>query len=113
MVFYHLKENIPNAGPPNISPEYQLIDDENYAGIHDLTEYNLSIGNTKNPSELQPLQQTASDYAMHAADDSVKKLNPAGEWNSSKIVFFTNKFTPVINIDSSYTYKLGSNNNET
>lgn len=96
-IFYHLKEKIPNAGPPNISPEYQLIDDENYASIHDLTEYNLSLGNTENPSELQPLQQTASDYAMHSADDSVKKLNPVGEWNSSKIVFTPQKVEHWLN----------------
>ena len=57
-IFYHLKEGIPNAGPPNISPEYQLIDDENYAKIHDLTDYNMSLGHTENPSALQPLQQT-------------------------------------------------------
>ncbi|MDX1769397.1 MAG: DUF1080 domain-containing protein [Arenibacter troitsensis] len=86
-IFYHLKEGIPNAGPPNISPEYQLIDDENYANIHDLTAYNLSLGHTENPAALQPLQQTASDYAMHVADPEQKILNPVGEWNSSKIVF--------------------------
>ena len=75
---------------PEIAPEYQLIDDENYADMHDLTEYNTSLGYTENPEELKPLQQTGSDYAMHPADASKKKLNPAGEWNSSKIVF-----TPV------------------
>ncbi|RTE52864.1 DUF1080 domain-containing protein [Arenibacter aquaticus] len=86
-IFYHLKEHIPNAGPPVISPEYQLIDDENYAKIHDLTQYNLSLGHTENPAELQPLQQTASDYAMHVADPEKKVLYPVGQWNSSKIVF--------------------------
>src|SRR5690554_1085671 len=74
-IFYHLKEDIPNEGPSTIAPEYQLIDDINYARIHDVTEYNLSLGNTENPSELQPLQQTASDYAMYAADPSQKNLN--------------------------------------
>ena len=86
-IFYHLKEGIPNEGPSTISPEYQLIDDENYDKIHDLTEYNMSLGHTENPSKLQPLQQTASDYAMHVADPKQKVLNPVGEWNSSKIVF--------------------------
>ena len=85
-IFYHLKEHIPNMGPPDISPEYQLIDDENYASIHDLTEYNTSVG-FENPSQLHPLQKTASDYAMHAADASQKHLNPVGEWNSTRIVF--------------------------
>lgn len=86
-IFYHLKENIENAGPPQIAPEYQLIDDENYASIHDLTEYNKSLGYTEKPEELKPLQQTASDYAMHAADAEKKVLHPVGEWNNSKIVF--------------------------
>jgi len=43
-IFYHLKEGY--NSPPEVSPEYQLIDDENYASIHDLTEYNLSLGYT-------------------------------------------------------------------
>ncbi|MFS4456629.1 DUF1080 domain-containing protein [Maribacter sp. 2304DJ31-5] len=84
-IFYHLKEGYNR--PPEVSPEYQLIDDENYAKIHDLTAYNKSLGYTEKPEELKPLQQTASDYAMHAADPSKKQLNPVGEWNSSKIVF--------------------------
>ncbi|MCL6272495.1 DUF1080 domain-containing protein [Muricauda sp. 2012CJ35-5] len=84
-IFYHLKEGY--GGPPEVSPEYQLIDDENYARIHDLTAYNKSLGYMDKPEELKPLQQTASDYAMHAADPAMKKLNPVGDWNSSKIVF--------------------------
>ncbi|MDX1328234.1 MAG: DUF1080 domain-containing protein [Arenibacter sp.] len=96
-IFYHLKENIPNEGPATISPEYQLIDDENYAAIHDLTEYNLSLGNTENPAELQPLQQTASDYAMYPADPDKKVLNPVGEWNTTKIVFTPEKVEHWLN----------------
>jgi hypothetical protein len=85
-IFYHIKEHIEDMIPQDISPEYQLIDDENYADIHDLTEYNTSVG-FENPSQLHPLQQTASDYAMHAADPAQKVLYPVGEWNTSKIVF--------------------------
>ena len=83
-IFYHIKEGY--GGAPEVSPEYQLIDDENYADIHDLTAYNTSVG-FENPSKLHPLQQTASDYAMYPADPSMKNLNPAGEWNTSKIKF--------------------------
>ncbi|MGB3150557.1 MAG: DUF1080 domain-containing protein, partial [Maribacter sp.] len=54
-IFYHLKEGYDS--PPEVSPEYQLIDDENYAKIHDLTEYNLSLGYTEKPEELKPLQR--------------------------------------------------------
>lgn len=96
-IFYHLKEGIPNAGPPDISPEYQLIDDENYASIHDLTSYNKSMGVTENLQDLQDWQKTGSDYAMHPADDSQKILNPAGEWNSSRIVFTPDKVEHWLN----------------
>lgn len=83
-IFYHVKEGY--DGPPVVSPEYQLIDDENYENIHDLTEYNLSLGYTENPEQLKPLQSTAADYAMHPPKAD-KILHPAGEWNTSKIVF--------------------------
>lgn len=83
-IFYHLKEGF--DGPPEVAPEYQLIDDENYAKMHDLVAYNTGLGHP-NPELLQPLQQTAADYAMYPADDTEKVLHPAGEWNSSKIVF--------------------------
>ena len=95
-IFYHLQEGISNMGPPDISPEYQLIDDENYARIHDLTAYNTSVG-FENPSQLHPLQQTASDYAMYAADPSQKNLNPVGEWNTTKIVFTPEKVEHWLN----------------
>lgn len=86
-IFYHLKEGY--AGPAEIAPEYQLIDDENYASIHDITDYNKSLS-YPNPSELQPLQKTAADYAMYpAAEDKV--LNPTGEWNSTRIIFTPEK----------------------
>lgn len=96
-IFYHLKEGIENAGPPDISPEYQLIDDDNYAKMHDLTEYNTSLGYTEHPEQLQPLQQTAADYAMHPADPDKKVLYPAGEWNSTKIVFTPEKVEHWLN----------------
>ncbi len=88
-IFYHLKEGY--NGPPDVAPEYQLIDDENYARIHDLTAYNLSLGYTERPEELKPLQQTAADYAMYPADPKKKKLNPVGEWNTTRIIFTPEK----------------------
>ncbi len=94
-IFYHIKEGYNSI--PEVSPEYQLIDDINYARIHDLTEYNLSLGYTKNPAELKPLQQTASDYAMHPADSKKKILNPVGEWNSSRIIFTPKKVEHWLN----------------
>ena len=93
-IFYHVKEGY--DGPPVVSPEYQLIDDEGYTKIHDITDYNKSLGYTENPEELKPLQQTASDYAMHPADSN-KILHPVGEWNSSKIVFTPEKVEHWLN----------------
>ncbi|WP_339714691.1 DUF1080 domain-containing protein [uncultured Kriegella sp.] len=94
-IFYHLKEGY--DGPPEVSPEYQLIDDEGYAKIHDLTAYNTSLGYTEHPEELKPLQQTGADYAMHPPDASQKVLHPVGEWNSSKIVFTPEKVEHWLN----------------
>lgn len=94
-IFYHVEEGY--EGPPVVSPEYQLIDDENYAQIHDLTAYNTSLGYDQKPHELKPLQRTASDYAMHPADSTKKVLNPVGEWNSSKIIFTPEKVEHWLN----------------
>ena len=87
-IFYHIKEGY--GGPPEISPEYQLIDDINYAEIHGLKSYNEQFGSDE-PEKLQDWQQTGADYAMYIPDPSQKSLNPAGEWNSSKIVFTAEK----------------------
>ena len=93
-IFYHVKEGYP--GPSVVSPEYQLIDDENYAKIHDLTSYNTQFG-VAEPSDLQDWQKTAADYAMYTPDPDKKALNPAGEWNSTKIVFTTEKVEHWLN----------------
>jgi hypothetical protein len=96
-IFYHLPEGIPDAGPPALAPEYQLIDDEGYASMHDLTSYNKSMGETENLDQLQDWQKTGSDYAMTPADQSQVELNPAGEWNSSKIVYTPEKVEHWLN----------------
>lgn len=83
-IFYHIKEGY--DGPPTVAPEYQLIDDEGYTKIHDVTAYNTGLG-FENPSQLHPLQKTGADYAMYTADPTQKSLNPTGEWNSSRIIF--------------------------
>jgi len=87
-IFYHIKEGY--GGPSEISPEYQLIDDINYAEIHDLKSYNEQFRSDE-PEKLQDWQQTGADYAMYIPDPSKKSLNPPGEWNSSKIVFTAEK----------------------
>jgi len=93
-IFYHIKEGY--EGPHMIAPEYQLIDDQNYATIHDLKAYNESFGALE-PEKLQDWQSTAADYAMHTPDTAEKVLNPAGQWNSTKIVFSTEKVEHWLN----------------
>ena len=70
-IFYHLKEGF--SGPAEISPEYQLLDDLKWEEIND--------------SKLEEWQKTGADYAMHLPDPSQKIVKPAGEWNTSKIIF--------------------------
>ena len=94
-IFYHIAEGY--DGIPLVAPEYQLIDDAHYTDFHDITAYNKSIGITENPQDLQPLQSTGADYAMHAPDLAKKILNPPGEWNSSRIVFTPEKVEHWLN----------------
>ena len=67
-IFYHVIEDEKYSAPYATGPEYQLIDDIGFE------------------SPLEEWQKTGADYAMYTANDT-KKLNPAGEWNTSKIVF--------------------------
>jgi len=89
-IFYHVKEKGYKSAT-QMAPEYQLIDDENYAAMHDLTDYNKSVGVTLHPEKLQTWQQTAADYAMYPADPTKKHLNPVGEWNTTRIIFTPEK----------------------
>ncbi len=68
-VMYHVVESDRFATPYLTGPEYQLIDDEGY------------------PDPLEEWQKAGADYAMYLPDPVKKKLNPAGEWNSSRILF--------------------------
>ncbi|PTM09538.1 MAG: DUF1080 domain-containing protein [Bacteroidetes bacterium] len=70
-VFYHLKEGYNSL--EEIAPEYQLLDDLGWEAINNAT--------------LQEWQKTAADYAMHVPDNSVKITKPAGEWNTTRIIF--------------------------
>lgn len=68
-LMYHVVE-APNLIAPYLTgPEYQFIDEENFDG------------------PLEEWQKTGADYAMHLPDLSKKKVNPAGKWNNSRIVF--------------------------
>ena len=69
-VFYHLKEGFNT--PYEVGPEYQLLDDDGWEKIN-----NATLGES---------QKAGADYAMYSPNEN-KYLNPAGEWNSSAIIF--------------------------
>ena len=68
-MLYHVVENPKFKVPYVTGPEYQLIDELNF------------------PEPLEAWQKTAADYAMYTTDPAKTTIKPAGEWNTSKIVF--------------------------
>ena len=80
-VFYNVQEGF--EAPYAISPEYQLIDDLGWEEI--------------NNAKLEEWQKAGANYAMHEADLSKKQLNPAGQWNSSRILYTAKKVQHWLN----------------
>ena len=80
-VFYNVQEGF--QAPYAISPEYQLLDDIGWEEI--------------NNAKLEEWQKAGANYAMHEADLSKKQLNPAGQWNSSKILYTAKKVQHWLN----------------
>ena len=68
-------------------PEYQIIDDAGYA--HE-----------------KEFHHTGANYDMHIAEN--KKLNPVGEWNSSKIVANGNQIEHWLNGNKVVAYEINS-----
>lgn len=67
-MLYHVVERPDFKVPYITGPEYQLIDDANF------------------PEKLEEWQKCGADYAMYLPPAD-QKVNPAGQWNTSKIVF--------------------------
>jgi hypothetical protein len=72
-VLYHVVERPEYKVPYVTGPEYQVIDDIGF------------------PQKLEEWQKAGADYAMYPPDNNKKKLNKAGSWNTSKIVFDNGK----------------------
>ncbi|CAZ96723.1 3-keto-disaccharide hydrolase [Zobellia galactanivorans] len=70
-LLYHIQEG--DWSIPEVSPEYQMLDDLKWEEI--------------NNAKLEEWQKTGADYAMHLPDNSQKIVKPAGEWNTSRIIF--------------------------
>jgi hypothetical protein len=71
-IFYHTQEGPAYKAPYATAPEYQLIDDLNF------------------PQPLEAWQKTAADYAMYDPPAN-KRLKPAGQWNSARILYTPEK----------------------
>lgn len=67
-VMYHVIEDKKYQSPYETGPEYQVIDDKDF------------------PEKLEDWQKAGADYAIKPANDK-KKLNPVGEWNSSRLIY--------------------------
>ncbi|CAM4204165.1 3-keto-disaccharide hydrolase [Zobellia nedashkovskayae] len=70
-LLYHIQEG--DWSIPEVSPEYQMLDDLKWEEI--------------NNAKLEEWQKTGADYAMHLPVISQKIVKPAGEWNTSRIIF--------------------------
>jgi hypothetical protein len=68
-IFYHVQEGEQYNAPYETAPEYQVLDDAGF------------------PDPLEEYQKVGSDYAMYIPDPERKKTRPAGEWNTTRIVF--------------------------
>ena len=73
-MLYHVIENPKFPVPYVTGPEYQLIDNEGWEEVNA-------------PAKLEEWQKLGVDYAMHLPDYDKMRVNPVGEWNTSKIVF--------------------------
>lgn len=80
-VMYHIKEG--EYSPYEVAPEYQLLDDLKWE----------EINNTK----LEEWQKTGADYAMYTPNSSMKVVKPAGEWNTTRIKFTTERVEHWLN----------------
>ena len=68
-ILYHVVEDPKYKYDYETGPEFQLLDDGGWKG------------------ELRDAQKAGSNYDMFAAASS-KKVNPAGEWNTARIVYY-------------------------
>jgi len=68
-ILYHVVEKPEYSHAYDTGPEYQVLDDTGWKG-----------------DDLKPAQLAGSSYDMYPAPKD-KKLNPAGQWNSSRIVY--------------------------
>lgn len=72
-IFYHVLEGENYKAPYENAPEYQVIDQIGF------------------PDKLEDWQSIAANYGMHTTDSSQLEVKPAGEWNTTRIIFTPEK----------------------
>jgi len=78
-ILYHIREGSTYRAPYETAPEYQLLDDLEFA------------------YPVEDWQKLGADYAMYTADPRKKNVKPAGEWNTSRIFFTPQKVEHWLN----------------
>ncbi|MEX2235605.1 MAG: DUF1080 domain-containing protein [Cyclobacteriaceae bacterium] len=79
-ILYHVDEDPKYKYDYETGPEFQLLDDSGWKG------------------ELREEQKAGGNYDMYAAAAS-KKVNPAGEWNTARIVYYNGHVEHYLNGD--------------
>lgn len=88
-ILYHVVESPDYHYDFETGPEYQVIDDAGWKG------------------ELSDAQKVGSNYDMFAAP-STKKILPAGEWNTSKIIYNNGHVEHWLNGEKTVEFEEGS-----
>lgn len=89
-ILYHVVESPEYGNDYETGPEYQVMDDAGWTG-----------------GELKEAQKVGSNYDMYAAPAS-KKILPAGEWNTSRIVYNNGHVEHWLNGEKTVEFEEGS-----
>ena len=88
-VLYHVVEDPKYKYDYETGPEFQLLDDGGWQG------------------ELRDEQKAGSNYDMYAAPAN-KKVNPAGEWNTARIIYINGHVEHWLNGEKTVEFEEGS-----
>jgi hypothetical protein len=89
-ILYHVIEKPEYAQDYHTGPEYQVMDDSGWKG-----------------DPLKPAQLAGSNYDMFEAPAG-KKLNPAGEWNTARIIYKDGHVEHWLNGEKTVDFEEGS-----
>lgn len=78
-IFYHVQEGEQYKALYENAPEYQVIDQIGF------------------PDKLETWQSIAADYGMYVTDTTQLEVKPAGEWNTTRIIFTPEKVEHWLN----------------